>query len=224
MSTPATTPSSRRGQIMQTYQMAKRSDPRIGLILMGVVRARRRHRLRAHVVAAGRRHDRLDHVDRRRAPGRPARRAARLRSPRPEGGVHPDGGPAGRRGRCAADAAPRLEGRPGRRLHQAAGRRAPRRRPARHRPGRRGLNPSRVKHCSPPSARSTSASPTASRSTRSSAAAARARSRCPSSSSTSRSSAERQARRDRPTSSSASRPSTPQRGKLPLPKGPVPTS
>ena len=36
MSTPATTPSSRRGQIMQTYQMAKRSDPRIGLIVMGV--------------------------------------------------------------------------------------------------------------------------------------------------------------------------------------------
>ena len=36
MSTPATTPSSRRGQIMQTYQMAKRTDPRIGLILLGV--------------------------------------------------------------------------------------------------------------------------------------------------------------------------------------------
>ncbi|NYE38672.1 type IV secretory pathway TrbD component [Nocardioides cavernae] len=36
MSTPATTPSSRRGQIMQTYQMAKRSDPRLGLIVMGV--------------------------------------------------------------------------------------------------------------------------------------------------------------------------------------------
>ncbi|CAM3852146.1 DUF4191 domain-containing protein [Nocardioides zeicaulis] len=33
MSTPATTPTSRRGQIMQTYQMAKRSDPRLGLIL-----------------------------------------------------------------------------------------------------------------------------------------------------------------------------------------------
>ena len=36
MSTPATTPSSRRGQIMQTYKMAKRSDPRLGLILLGV--------------------------------------------------------------------------------------------------------------------------------------------------------------------------------------------
>ena len=36
MSTPASTPSSRRGQIMQTYQMAKRSDPRIGFIVMGV--------------------------------------------------------------------------------------------------------------------------------------------------------------------------------------------
>ena len=36
MSTPATTPSSRRGQIIQTYQMAKRSDPRIGLIVLGV--------------------------------------------------------------------------------------------------------------------------------------------------------------------------------------------
>jgi len=36
MSTPATTPSTRRGQIMQTYQMAKRSDPRLGLILLGV--------------------------------------------------------------------------------------------------------------------------------------------------------------------------------------------
>ncbi|MBS2938341.1 DUF4191 domain-containing protein [Nocardioides sp. J2M5] len=34
MSTPASTPSSRRGQIMQTYQMAKRSDPRLGLILL----------------------------------------------------------------------------------------------------------------------------------------------------------------------------------------------
>ena len=36
MSTPASTPSTRRGQIMQTYQMAKRSDPRLGLILLGV--------------------------------------------------------------------------------------------------------------------------------------------------------------------------------------------
>ncbi len=36
MSTPATTPTSRRGQIMQTYRMAKRSDPRLGLILLGV--------------------------------------------------------------------------------------------------------------------------------------------------------------------------------------------
>ena len=36
MSTPATTPTSRRGQIMQTYTMAKRSDPRLGLILFGV--------------------------------------------------------------------------------------------------------------------------------------------------------------------------------------------
>lgn len=36
MSTPASPPSSRRGQIMQTYQMAKRSDPRLGLILLGV--------------------------------------------------------------------------------------------------------------------------------------------------------------------------------------------
>lgn len=36
MSTPATTPTSRRGQIVQTYQMTKRSDPRIGLIVAGV--------------------------------------------------------------------------------------------------------------------------------------------------------------------------------------------
>ena len=36
MSTPASTPSTRRGQIMQTYKMAKRSDPRLGLILLGV--------------------------------------------------------------------------------------------------------------------------------------------------------------------------------------------
>jgi hypothetical protein len=36
MSTPASTPSSRRGQIMQTYTMAKRSDPRIGWIILGV--------------------------------------------------------------------------------------------------------------------------------------------------------------------------------------------
>ncbi len=35
MSTPASTPSSRRAQIMQTYQMAKRTDPRLGLILFG---------------------------------------------------------------------------------------------------------------------------------------------------------------------------------------------
>jgi len=35
MSTPASTPSSRRAQITQTYQMAKRSDPRLGLILLG---------------------------------------------------------------------------------------------------------------------------------------------------------------------------------------------
>ena len=36
MSTPASTPTSRRAQIMQTYQMAKRTDPRLGLIVMGV--------------------------------------------------------------------------------------------------------------------------------------------------------------------------------------------
>ena len=39
MSTPASTPStptSRRGQIMQTYTMAKRSDPRLGWIILGV--------------------------------------------------------------------------------------------------------------------------------------------------------------------------------------------
>jgi hypothetical protein len=35
MSTPAATPSSRRAQITQTYQMAKRSDPRLGWILLG---------------------------------------------------------------------------------------------------------------------------------------------------------------------------------------------
>ena len=35
MSTPAAPPTSRRAQIMQTYQMAKRSDPRLGLILLG---------------------------------------------------------------------------------------------------------------------------------------------------------------------------------------------
>ncbi len=35
MSTPATTPTTRRGQIMQTYQMAKRSDPRLGWIILG---------------------------------------------------------------------------------------------------------------------------------------------------------------------------------------------
>lgn len=34
MSTPAAPPTSRRGQIMQTYQMAKRSDPRLGLIIL----------------------------------------------------------------------------------------------------------------------------------------------------------------------------------------------
>ena len=36
MSTPATTPTSRRAQIMQTYTMAKRSDPRLGWIILGV--------------------------------------------------------------------------------------------------------------------------------------------------------------------------------------------
>ena len=35
MSTPDSTPSSRRAQITQTYQMAKRTDPRLGLILLG---------------------------------------------------------------------------------------------------------------------------------------------------------------------------------------------
>lgn len=35
MSTPASPPSSRRAQITQTYQMAKRSDPRLGWILLG---------------------------------------------------------------------------------------------------------------------------------------------------------------------------------------------
>ena len=35
MSTPAATPSSRRAQITQTYQMAKRSDPRLGWIILG---------------------------------------------------------------------------------------------------------------------------------------------------------------------------------------------
>ncbi len=36
MSTPATTPTTRRGQIVQTYKMAKRSDPRLGWIILGV--------------------------------------------------------------------------------------------------------------------------------------------------------------------------------------------
>ena len=36
MSTPASTPTSRRAQITQTYQMAKRSDPHLGLIILGV--------------------------------------------------------------------------------------------------------------------------------------------------------------------------------------------
>jgi hypothetical protein len=36
MSTPASTPTSRRAQITQTYQMAKRTDPRLGLIILGV--------------------------------------------------------------------------------------------------------------------------------------------------------------------------------------------
>ena len=35
MSTPDSTPTSRRGQIAQTYRMAKRSDPRLGLIVLG---------------------------------------------------------------------------------------------------------------------------------------------------------------------------------------------
>ena len=35
MSTPDSTPTSRRGQIVQTYQMAKRSDPRLGWIILG---------------------------------------------------------------------------------------------------------------------------------------------------------------------------------------------
>lgn len=35
MSTPDSTPTSRRAQITQTYQMAKRSDPRLGWILLG---------------------------------------------------------------------------------------------------------------------------------------------------------------------------------------------
>jgi Domain of unknown function (DUF4191) len=35
MSTPDSTPTSRRGQIAQTYRMAKRTDPRLGLILLG---------------------------------------------------------------------------------------------------------------------------------------------------------------------------------------------
>ena len=36
MSTPDSTPTSRRGQIAQTYRMAKRTDPRLGLIIAGV--------------------------------------------------------------------------------------------------------------------------------------------------------------------------------------------
>ncbi len=36
MSTPVSPPTSRRAQIMQTYAMAKRSDPRLGLIILGV--------------------------------------------------------------------------------------------------------------------------------------------------------------------------------------------
>ena len=35
MSTPASTPTSRRAQFAQTYQMTKRSDPRIGLWVLG---------------------------------------------------------------------------------------------------------------------------------------------------------------------------------------------
>ena len=35
MSTPATTPTSRRGQIVQTYQMARRTDRHLGWIILG---------------------------------------------------------------------------------------------------------------------------------------------------------------------------------------------
>ena len=73
-----------------------------------------RRRLRALLGAARRRADRVGHGGRRRPAVRPARRDDRLRPARPEGGVQPDGGSAGRGRRRAADAAPRLEDRPGR--------------------------------------------------------------------------------------------------------------
>ena len=57
MSTPASTPTSRRRQIMQTYTMTKQTDPRIGLILLGVFVLGAALGFGAHVAAARRRLD-----------------------------------------------------------------------------------------------------------------------------------------------------------------------
>ena len=73
----------------------------IGLWIARRLPARRRRRLRAVLVPARRRHARPGHLDRRRAAVRLPRRDDRLRPPRAEGGVRPDGGPARRRPRRA---------------------------------------------------------------------------------------------------------------------------
>ena len=171
---------SRRQQFVQTYRMAKKSDPAIGLWILGAFLLGAAVGFVAFMLLPGDGVLGLGHRGRRRPPARPAARADRLRPPRPEGGVRPDGGPARRRRRRAADAAPRLEDRPRDRVHQAAGRRPPRGRPARHRAGRRGQP-------APAAAADGHRAPQARagrgrdrRSTRSSAATARARCRCPS--------------------------------------------
>ena len=133
-------------------------------------------------------------------------------------------GQPGRRRQRAADAAPRLEDRPGDRVQQAAGRRAPRGRSAGHRPGRRGQPRTGCGRCWPASAASTSGSPPTPRSTRSSAAAARARCRCPSWSSTSRSSGRAVKPAELTDVLNRLKALDANRSNIPLPKGPVPTS
>ena len=105
MSTPATTPTKRRAQIIQTYQMAKRTDPRLGLITLGVFVVGAAIGFAVIWFLPGRGPALAGHVDRRRDPVRLAGHADRLRSPRPACGVQADGGAARCRRRRAADAA-----------------------------------------------------------------------------------------------------------------------
>ena len=121
-------------QIRQSYTMTKETDPRIGLILLGVflLAGLAGFAVMLLVFKA------ICLLGALRRPRRHPRGADHLRTARPAGRARPDRGQAGRGRGCARDAEARVEDRPRHRREQAAGPRHPGGRAPRHRADRRG--------------------------------------------------------------------------------------